>query len=90
MKISKKDIKTFTYKGNDNMIKFTRDKIPNVHKDFKATLKLKNGKEVKAPPDWRRRIWYWWYQERKDQIETDVLLQASKQMLSANKPKNAT
>jgi hypothetical protein len=81
MNIKEKDVNTFTYEGRDNMIDFNSDKIPPVHKDFIAQLKLKNGKTINAPSKWRKKIWKWWYEVRKDEIETNVLVSVSNQML---------
>ena len=80
MVIKKQDVKTFTYHGTDEMIKFNVKKIPPVHKDFKGTLKLKDGREVKATGKWLGRIWNWWYQARKDEIETSCLVTVSNQL----------
>ena len=75
-------VDTFLYEGNDSMINFESSGPPKkIPKAFKAQLRLRNGRVVDAPPAWRRIIWNWWHEARKDEIETNVLLQASRQML---------
>ena len=78
MPITKNNIKTFTYEGRDDMIDFKNPEVPSVHKDFKATLKLKDGTEVEATRVWRKRIWTWWYKERREEITKNVLIAFSK------------
>ena len=68
LSVKKSDIKTFTYDGSDDMINLDVMKIPPVNKTFKATLKLKNGKEIPAPDEWRLKIWKWWYRERQYEL----------------------
>jgi hypothetical protein len=67
-KVKIEDISSYTYKGNDKMIDLESDKIPPVHKNFKASLKLKSGREIPASRSWRDKIWCWWYQKRKDEL----------------------
>lgn len=86
MKIEREDIRTFTYEGTDAMINFKSDKLPKVPKDFKATVKLKNGKEVTAPKEYRDQIWHWWYLFRKDELSRNLLHQVANDMLSPNNP----
>lgn len=83
------DIVSFTYDGNDSMLGSwgsDDDKIPKCHPDFKATLKLKNGTEIDAPPKWRSKIWKWWITERREEVGRNILLQASRDMLRPNDP----
>jgi hypothetical protein len=69
MAIDQSMIATYTYKGRDDMIDLNSEKIPQKpHKDFKATLKLKDGREVLASKSWRTKIWYWWYEERQNEL----------------------
>ena len=66
------DVKSFRYEGNDSMImpkkkgviyievgKKGGNSIPVPHPGFKASLVLKDGSVVKAPSEWRKRIWVW-------------------------------
>lgn len=62
------EVVTFTYDGRDDMIDTGSEKIPRVHKDFKATLKLKDGREVEPSKTWRSKIWNWWYGERYNEL----------------------
>ena len=62
------EIVTFTYDGRDDMIDLDAEKIPPVHKSFKATLKLKDGREVEPSKAWRNKIWNWWYHERYNEL----------------------
>jgi hypothetical protein len=64
-----------SYDGNDLMINsFSKDApIPEVHKDFKAHLRLKNGILVDATPNWRKKIWTWFVEERRKEIESAVV-----------------
>ena len=69
MVIDKSMIATFTYKGRDDMIDLDSDNVPRKpHKNFKATLKLKDGRELPASKSWRNKIWNWWYQERQAEL----------------------
>lgn len=69
MAIDASMIATYTYKGRDEMIDLDAKRPPlKPHKDFKATLKLKDGREVPAPKSWRNKIWNWWYQERQNEL----------------------
>ena len=77
--VKQSDVSTYTYEATPEMMTM-KDEVPPVHKDFKATLKLKDGREIKAPKTWRLKIWTWWYKARKDEIETSVLLQVSRQL----------
>ncbi len=79
--VRKDEIKTFTYWGSDDMIDFGSDDIPRVHRDFKATLKLKNGTVIPATRYWRRKIWEWWYIERKQEIKNAMLLNTTRKMV---------
>jgi hypothetical protein len=76
MKPCKTEVETFIYEGNNNMINFKDDKILDCPKEFKAQLKLKTGKIVEAPHEWRKLIWGWWHEARKEEIQEDILLQA--------------
>jgi hypothetical protein len=101
--IQEKDIKSFRYDGDDTMI-MRKDtggtlsleiggkgvqRIPPVHPKFKASLVLKSGETIDAPPAWRKRIWTWWYDARFDElleVADNVLCQAAADMLGANYP----
>ena len=50
-------------------------------KEFEAKLRLKNGELVDAPPEWRKKIWGWWFHERWNEISLDVLKQVSNDLL---------
>jgi hypothetical protein len=67
-KITQDMVKTYTYDGSDDMINLDSEDIPKVHKKFKATLKLKDGRTVPAPREWREMIWKWWYNSRYDEL----------------------
>lgn len=87
--VKKEDILTFTYDGRDDMIDVCAKKIPKCHSDFKCTLKLKDGREIDAPPSWRNKIWNWWYISRRDEIlkyQDSCLIDVAKDMLSINFP----
>ena len=81
MTIKKEDVETFLYEGNDEMIDFGNNKIPTIHPNFVAQLKLKNGNIVKASSYWRDKIWNWWYAARKVEIQDSILLQAARSMV---------
>ena len=82
MEIKEKDVENFLYEGNDNMIKWGTDKTPNVvPKKFVAKLRLKNGKVIKAPLKWRIKIWRWWHDNRKIEIQDNCIISVSDQML---------
>jgi hypothetical protein len=68
----KKNVLTFTYHGSDKMITFKKT-IPKVHKDFKCTFKLKNGKEIKATGKSRERIWKFWYNARENELANYII-----------------
>ena len=82
MNIKKEDVKTFLYEGNDEMIDFENDNIPKPSSDFKAQLRLKNGKIVIAPSEWRGRIWEWWYFNRKNEIQGSILIQVGRSLIA--------
>lgn len=84
--INNEDIVSYTYDGTDSMIDFNSEKVPPVNLKFKAKLRLKNGKLVEAPPEWRKKIWNWWYNTRKDEIQTNILVQVKNDMLAPNNP----
>jgi hypothetical protein len=101
--IQESDIKSFKYKGDDSMI-FEKDakghliittganghpRIPSVHPKFTASLRLKSGKVVVAPLAWRKKIWVWWYVQRRAELlaqADNVLRQVAMDMLSPNYP----
>lgn len=68
VKFKGSDVVTFTYDGRDDMIDLDSEKIPHVHKDFKATLKLKDGRKVEPSKTWVNKIWNWWYNERRGEL----------------------
>jgi len=74
MNIKKDEIKTFIYEGNDKMIDFNVKKTPKCPKEFKAQLRLINGKIVDAPPNWRQKIWEWWFWARRNEIEYNLIM----------------
>lgn len=76
MKIKEADVKTFIYEGKDTMINFNSDKIPKCPKAFIAKLKLYNGKVITAPQDWRDKIWKWWHEARKDELQYKLLMRS--------------
>lgn len=82
MKPTKEEVETFLYEGDNNMINFNTNKIPNCPPSFKAELKLKGGKTITAPSEWRKKIWKWWHEARKYEIEKDVLIQAGRSMVA--------
>ena len=84
--IRKNDIISYTYDGSDSMLgkngAFNSDTpIPRVHPDFKASLRLKSGKLIDAPPKWRRMIWEWWITERRAELMDQGLLHVAHSML---------
>lgn len=50
--------------------------------NFKAKLKLKSGDIITAPPVWRNKIWKWWHEARKGEIEGSVLVRAGRSMIA--------
>ena len=78
--IDKEDIETFLYEGNDKMIDFENKEIPVIHPDFVTQLRLRNGRLVTAPTEWREKIWNWWYINRKNEVTDNVLIQAARSM----------
>ena len=81
MSIRREHVKTFTYEGRDDMINVNSPEVPSVHKDFKVILKLKDGREAEATRVWRKRVWTWWYQARRDEIIKNVLIAFSKSVV---------
>ena len=88
MAIDQSMIATYTYKGRDDMIDLDSERIPRKpHKDFKATLKLKDGREVLASKSWRAKIWYWWYEERQNELikrNNRAMVDVANSMLNQN------
>lgn len=81
MNIKNEHVEIFLYEGNDEMIDLGKDRLPKTSRDFVAQLKLKNGKIVDAPSEWRDKIWNWWYTARKVEIQDSVLIQAAHSMV---------
>jgi hypothetical protein len=78
--IPEKDVETFYYEGKDEWVDFKKSDIPPCPKAFKAKLKLVSGKTIDAPPDWRKKIWEWWYAARRGELFRDVMQAASRQV----------
>ena len=86
MTIQKSDIVSFTYDGSDDMIDLKTDKVPKTpHKNFKSMLKLKDGSMVVPPDSWMKKIWNWWYNERRNELITKsnhVMVDVANSMLN--------
>ena len=83
------DIKSFQYEGDDSMISFGMGIPDKVPRTFKTRLVLKTGAVVAAPPAWRKKIWAWWYVNRRDELAEiggSLLCQVAKDMLGPNYP----
>lgn len=84
LKFKGKEVVSFSWKGNDNMLgkSFCLDSpIPRVHKDFEVKLRLKDGSVVDAPAAWRKKVWAWWIDNRRSEVMVNVLRQYSNQVL---------
>jgi len=76
--------KSFKYEGNDDMIDFEKDEIPPVNPDFKAILVYDDGAERPADQQMRKKIWEWWYENRKIEIleiQNAVITSIAKQLI---------
>ena len=83
--VKKEDVVTFLYEGRDDMINFNSKRVPGTPKDFIAQLRLKSGKIIDAPKSWRRKIFKWWHEARKGEIEDSALIEVANQMLGYGK-----
>jgi len=81
-----KEIASFAYEGNDDMINLENEKIPKVHKNFKSMIILKNGDIISSPPKlWINKIWKWWYTERRNELikqSNHMLIDVANSMLN--------
>ncbi len=81
--VSREDVVSFNYRGDDSMISFRAKKIPKCPKEFKAEVVLRSGEVVDARiVGYRYRIWEWWYESRKQEMENAVIVQAARSMIS--------
>ena len=72
--IEEKEVKSFIYEGNDKMIDFKASETPECPEEFKAQLRLTSGEIIDAPPDWRQKIWEWWFWSRRHEIEYATIM----------------
>ena len=79
---------SFTYEGDDSMIDLNKEEIPEPHPDFKATLKYRIEGEIVekvADTEYRKKIWEWWYDNRRDEIRNSVIKDVANQLLGYGK-----
>lgn len=80
--VRREDVVSFKYKGDDSMISFKAKKTPKCPKEFRAEVVLRSGEIVDARMvGYRYKIWEWWYESRKREIEEDILIQAARSMV---------